>query len=205
LSTNNHAQHAAPLSRSYPKEGRDSDPHNVKPYCNLPQTDVLDSEAFGLFECPGDVGPNEQYNPSTQNGSVGLAGAYTMTCFQNKGSRYTVPLVPVHHSNDATVPIPDGTSWAFGTTHRNLMGRRTHESGDPAKQVVASDNHSYMTPRDHTGWDDWAWYGQNHAAELAFNNMGFLDGHVKFLLPIRDPSTTCGGRAYEYSYTFIPH
>jgi len=182
---------------------RHPDLRHLNPYCNLPQAAVLESEVFELFLCPGDRGPNKRCNPATQDGSVLLTPDYKMSAFERHGSSYTIPLVPAAPSGSSTVPLPDGKTWSFRNTHRNLMGWRTHESGDPVKQVIASDSHCYATSQMPGGaaWNDWAWYGAYHD-EQPWNNMGFLDGHVKFTL-MRSGAEAWGGKDHEYSFYFI--
>ena len=182
------------------------DLRNVNPYCNLPQTAVLDSEAFELFHCPGDNGPHEQINPATQDGSIALSVSFRNTAYERNGSSYTIPLVPAEYATTAAViPLPDRSgTWAFGNTHRDLMGWRTHASGDPTKQVIASDANVFGTSQmPGAFWEDWAWYGAYHD-DLPFNNMGFLDGHVKFTM-MEFGAGAWGGADKEYSFYFIPH
>jgi len=194
----------------------DKNARHVNPYSNLPQTAVLDPEAFELFHCPGDVGPRD-YNPITggyhSQGSCGGWGATATTAFERYGTSYTFESAPQAIGyGTATIRIPDVGNWLVrdGTIDA-LMGKRTHESGDPTKQVVSSDCDTYNGYGDasHTGWCDGGGAYTNFHDDEPFANMGFLDGHVKFNLmlgtPIVDRTPFFGGPSYPYSYHFIYH
>jgi len=186
---------------------------HVNPYCNLPQTHTLDSEAFELFHCPADTGPSEQYNIIKRDGSCALSDAYKYTCFERHGSSYTNAQIPQRLvGGTINLRIPDVGTWSVldGAVDA-LCGKRTHESGNPSKQVVAGDDDYYNSASDatHTGWCDIAWYSSYHERREPFVNMGFLDGHVKFIMllgrAITDRGPLYGGPDYEYSYRFIYH
>ena len=181
---------------------------HVNPYCNLPQTAVLDSEAFELFHCPGDTGPRDWNNVSQgyhSQGSCGGWGASADEAFERYGSSYTFEGAPQNlPGGTLTIRIPNVGNWLIkdGTIDA-LMGKRTHESGDPTKQVVAADCDSFNGYGGNAGWCDGAGAYTNFHADDPFANMGFLDGHVKFILNLRSPFW--GGEAYGYSYRFIYH
>jgi len=100
--------------------------------------------------------------------------------------------------------IPDvGTWYILDGTIDALMGKRTHESGSPSKQVVASDSAAFNGYAGNAGWCDGHGGYTNFHDDEPFANMGFLDGHVKFILNMRSP--LFGGESYEYSYRFIYH
>ena len=186
---------------------RHKDLRNLNPYCNLPQTASAESAVFELFFCPGDYdGPDKRCNPATQDGSVKLTDDYRMSSFERHGTSYTIPLVPAEPSGCAVVPLPGVGEWSFANTHRNLMGRRIQESGDPARQVAASDSHCYATSQMPGGeaWREWAWYGAFHGFDEGspINNMGFLDGHVA-LIRMQSGSEAWGGPNHEYSFHFV--
>ena len=203
-----------PNGGQYNPSSAHPDKRHVNPYCNLPQTAVLDPEAFELFHCPGDTGPHEQWNP-VWGGFYALSVSYRLTSFERMGSSYSIELLPGEYpgyeqGGAGIVRLPDGAgSWTVPGTHSGLMGWRTHESGDPTKQVVAGDNECYGTGArawyaHGLDWVDRAWYGAFHDTVEPFNNMGFLDGHVKFTMMMKN-ANVWGGPSYEYSYFMIPH
>jgi len=184
------------------------DRRHVNPYCNLPQTATLDSEAFQLFHCPGDDGPVESNNPIS-HGFVALSATYRLTSFERHGSSYSISLVPGDDLGvNCTIPLPNsgGSTYTFNMTHRNLMGWKVSDCGNPSKNLVASDNECFGTASAYLpgNWYDRSWYGTFHDEDEPFMNMGFLDGHVKFLMMKRD-GTHWGGVDYEYSFYFITH
>ena len=181
---------------------------HVNPYCNLPQTPVLDPEAFELFHCPGDNGPRD-WNPISQGyhsqGSCGGWGSGQPSMFERRGSSYTYAGMPQNlNSGSMSFRIPDvGTWYVYQGSFDGLIGKRTHESGNPSKQVVAGDCDAFQGYHSLAGWCDGNAAYTNFHSDDPFNNMGFLDGHVKFIMPIR--GVYGGGEAYDYSYKFIYH
>jgi len=181
---------------------------HVNPYCNLPQTAVLDSEAFELFHCPGDTGPRE-YNACAEGVCTACVGKEEN--FEGRGTSYTsAQVVQYLPGGNQPFRIPGvGTWYVYQGSRDGLLGKRTHESGDPTKQVVASDDQNFsssawIAPQ---GWCDQGCYSNYHD-DQPFTNMGFLDGHVKFILMMGhyyDHTGMFGGPSYEYSYDFIYH
>jgi len=207
-----------PVARTWPVGTYDPtealNTRHVNPYCNLPQTPTLDSEAFLLFHCPADNGPSEQYNIITRDASCNIASYVNYTKYELVGTSYTAAhLCMCSNANSAvTIRVPDSGNWASTNilAGGGLFARRTHESGNPSKQVVASDDYTYSSASTYGNWwgCDHAAYGAFHERTEPFVNMGFLDGHVKFILQLGsqwDTGPLWGGESYEYSYRFIYH
>jgi len=187
---------------------------HVNPYCNIPQTAVLDREAYELFHCPSDTGPrafNAIEHSSTGSCSTVCPGYPEM--FERHGTSYDIFTV-VQAIGWGTVSrrIPDVGQWTIQDGWIDgLCGKRTHESGNPSKQVVAADCNRYPGYSDatHTGWCDGLGCYTNFHDDEPFSNMGFLDGHVSFIhhagRAITDRPPLWGGVDAEYAYQFIYH
>ena len=82
--------------------------------------------------------------------------------------------------------------------------------------MVVSDDDVYEGYGAHNagGWCDGNGCYSNFHDDEPFKNLGFLDGHVKFIMPVakygvnagyNDDPPWWGSEAYEYSYRFIYH
>ena len=163
----------------------------VNPYCNLPATnhDNPGSEVFDMFHCPGDQGrADNPYDPGCPVPGGWPANAVTL--FEWQGTSYHWNGFYINYATGGTFPEPlmlsDGPYSSIPYWDLALFWRRVGDVRRPSIQVLAGDARMYPNYQAATAYfaptDCWDYMFNNHGMDPPQMNIGFVDGHVKFLI-----------------------
>ena len=161
------------------------------PYCNLPATnhDSPGSEVFDMFHCPGDQGRYDNpYEPACPVPPGWPANAVTL--FEWQGTSYHWNAFYIDYINGGSFQEPvvfsDGTYSTIPYWNLSLFWQRVDDVKQPSIQVMAGD--AFMYPDYQAAMAFFApadchnYMFNNHGIAHPFMNLGFVDGHVKFLV-----------------------
>ena len=150
----------------------------VNSYANLPTTATLGPEAFVMFKCPADEGPVavHPFDPTCPTAGPGALHEYFGTSYSFNHGPYDL------YSSMTFSDTSLNVSWA----RQGLWCKTINQVDRPAMMIMEYETSYYLIGTVWVGWCDGSWR-LFHDERLPFGNMGFVDGHVKFLCAIEGP------------------
>lgn len=161
----------------------------VNPYCNIPATNHGNpgTEVFDMFHCPGDQG---RFDNPYQPGCPVPAGwpLNNVTAFEWQGTSYVWNGMSLDYGG-SNLPEPLDFTTGTGTfvfyNKQALLFRRVDDVKRPARQFLAGDAIRYLNYQQAMASalsDCHDYLFNNHGIEEPSMNLGFIDGHVEFLV-----------------------
>ena len=144
----------------------------VNPYTNLPATATLDPEAFVIFKCPADQGPVavHPFDPTCPPAGPGALHEYFGTSYSYNHGPYD--LFASMTFSDSSLNV----SWA----RQGLWCKTMNQVDRPDMMIMEYETSYYLIGTVWSGWCDGSWR-LFHDERLPLGNMGFVDGHVRFV------------------------
>ena len=161
----------------------------VNPYCNLPATNHGNpgTEVFDMFHCPGDDGRFD--NPFWPGCPIPAGWPLnSVTMFEWQGTSYVWNAMHIDFGG-CNLPMPldftSGTGTFVNWNGQSLLFRRNADVKRPSTQFLAGDEIQYPNYQQAmaSALADCHDYMRNHhGRKVPRMNMGFVDGHVDFLV-----------------------
>ena len=169
-----------PNAREYLPEGR-----MVNPYVNLPTHVSLGSEAYELFQCPGDTGLKQL---PAWYGACGVPlPPSPNTRFEQTGASYVYNHHPPCITSGACAP-PPGTVGVptLPPGGPGLWARKESDVKEQTRMVLVCDSVSFLAGLDSgggpAGWCDGMYGAMYHFDDQPAMNLCFVDGHAEFMM-----------------------
>ena len=150
----------------------------VNPYASLPATATVGPEAFVMFKCPSDEGPVavHPFDPTCPPAGPGALHEYFGTSYSYNHGPYDLPASMTFSDSSLNV------SWA----RQGLWCKTINQVDRPDMMIMEYETSYYLIGTVWVGWCDGSWR-LFHDERLPLGNMGFVDGHVKFIHAIEGP------------------
>jgi len=144
----------------------------VNPYANLPATATLGPEAFVIFKCPGDEVPvaEHPFDPTCPPAGPGALHESFGTSYSYNDGPYDLSASMTFADSSLNV------SWA----RQGLWCKTINQVDRPDMMIMEYETSYYLIGTLWSGWCDGSWR-LFHDEKLPLGNMGFVDGHVKFI------------------------